>query len=82
MALDDELRTFETHRSEWLQHHRGKFALIKGTEVAEFFDSAERAFAEGIERWGNVSFLIKQIVESERPECLPALMFGLIDAHS
>lgn len=82
MALDAELKVFDNSRDEWLKHHANKFVLIRGSEVAGFFDSAETAFVEGIERWGNVSFLIKKVAQNEPPERLPALMYGLIDGNS
>ena len=58
MALDAELKVFNDNRDAWLKHHANKFVLVKENEIAGFFDSAETAFVEGIERWGNVSLIL------------------------
>lgn len=78
--LEIELKFFEDHRAEWLNHHRGKFALIKGQEIAGFFDSRESAFAIGATRWGNVPFLIKEVSEDDRVDQAPALFCGVLNA--
>ncbi len=80
MALEAELKQFEEKRVEWLAHYEGKFVLIFEQEVAGFYDSAEAAYEEGVRRWGNVSFLIKQVLPSDPVEHIPALVYGLIDA--
>lgn len=80
MLLQAEIKFFNTNLAEWLPHHAGKFALIRGEESAGFFDTADAAYAEGIQRWGNVPFLIKQVLLQEPVEQLPALVYGTIHA--
>ncbi len=46
------------------------------------FDTAENAYVAGVERFGNVPFLIKQIVEKEPVGHIPALTLGLVRADS
>ena len=79
--LETELAYFEAHRSEWLQHHEGKFALIRGENLAGVFDSWENAYESGVRKWGNVAFLVKQILPRDPVETVPALTYGLINAH-
>ena len=82
MALETELKYFEAHRAEWVEHHDGKFALIKGEHLQGVFDTDEAAFEAGVETWGNVPFLIKEIRGEDRIEQAPALVCGLLHAHT
>lgn len=79
--LREELKFFESRRAEWLERHEGKFALIKGSTLVDTFDTAENAYVAGVQQFGNVPFLVKQIVRQERTERLPALSLGLLRAH-
>ncbi len=82
MVLERELAHFEKHRLEWLDHHRGKFALIHGEHLEDTYDTPEAAYQAGIKLWGNVPFLIKQILPEDPIEQSPALMYGLLHASS
>jgi hypothetical protein len=73
MELEEEQRFFEQHRREWLAEHQGKFALIKESTLIGTFDTAENAYVAGVQKFGNVPFLIKQILEEEPVIHLPAL---------
>ena len=81
--MDDlraELEYFERNRGEWLAHHEGKYALIKGQSVLGFYDSTESAYAAGINQLGNVPFLVKQVRRHDQIEQAPALVYGLLHA--
>ncbi len=80
MQLDIELKFFDQKRKELLAHHQGKFALIKEQALIDVFDSAEAAFVTGVQRFGNVPFLVKQILSEDPVEHLPALIYGLTHA--
>ena len=80
-ALRDELSFFESMKAQWLTAHEGKFVLIKGQELMGVFESQEQAYSVGLERLGNIPFLIKQVVKEEPVQTIPALHFGLIRAH-
>ncbi len=80
MELQEEQVFFESHRAAWLADHRGKFALIKGQRLVDVYDSAESAYIAGVKEFGNVPFLIKQIVEEELIAHLPALGLGILRA--
>lgn len=81
MVLEKEAAFFEAHRARLLEEHRGKFALIKGDTFVGAFDTAETAYVEGVHRFGNSPFLIKQILPDEPVAHLPALSLGLLRAH-
>lgn len=65
MILETELKTYEQHKNELLGTAGGKFVLIRGTDVIGVYDSKMDAIAQGYKQFGNVPFLVKQIVEVE-----------------
>jgi len=65
--LKKELEIYEAQKAELLGRSKGKFVLIKGEEVIDIFDTEIDAIRQGYERFGNVPFLVKQIVELETP---------------
>ncbi|MBI4548439.1 MAG: hypothetical protein HY707_10685 [Ignavibacteriae bacterium] len=66
--LDNEIRTYELHRSELLGNSKGKFALVKDDKIVGIFEDKLDAIRQGYERFGNVPFLVKQILEVETPQ--------------
>jgi hypothetical protein len=64
-ALQHELRYFERHRLDLLARAPGKYALIKGSELAGTYDSESEAVGAGYRRFGNEPFLVKHIVEAD-----------------
>lgn len=79
-VLENELRYFEDHKAEWLKVYNGKYVLVKGTELVGFFDTAETAVAEGIKKFGLVSFLVRRVVPNDEKIQIPALALGLLNA--
>ena len=65
--LQTELKTYERHRDELLGKSEGKYVLVHGTEIKGVFDSKQDAIKQGYERFGNVPFLVKQILKVEIP---------------
>ena len=82
MALETELAYYETIKPELLRHHEGKFVLVVGNEQLGVFDKREDAYTRGIALKGNVPMLIKQIQKVDPIEHIPAMVLGLINAHS
>ena len=66
--LTKELQTYEAYRSELIGKSKGKFALVKDDKVVDIFDTKIDAIRQGYERFGNVPFLVKQIVEIDIPQ--------------
>ena len=81
MPLETEIGYFESHKGEWLEHYRDKYALIKGQELIGTFDTMEEAYRVGIERFGNMPLLIRKVQPEEPLQHLPALTFGIIHAN-
>jgi hypothetical protein len=74
--LQQEKAVFNAHKDEFLAKYQGKFVLIKGEVVAGVFDDRFDAIHQGYERFGNVPFLVKRIVEVEVPLSFTSNLFG------
>lgn len=79
--LERELRVYEARRAEFLQHHAGKFVLIKGEEFVGAYDTQEAAYSAGVQRFGNEPMFIRLVAHEDRVEFLPALMHGVLVGH-
>lgn len=60
MALEKELATYKAKLSE-LKEHEGKFVLIHGDDVVDFFAAYEDAIKAGYQKFSLEPFLVKQI---------------------
>ena len=67
-TLKDELRTFESRRDELLGTALGKWVLIHDGELVGAFETQADAINIGYQRFGNVPFLVKQVVPVEVPQ--------------
>ena len=76
----EELSAFERQKQELLKLCEGKFAVFRGGEFLGVFDTPQAAYEAGLNKWGNVPFLIKPVVEAEKPQQIPALYLGLLHA--
>ncbi|MBI4602457.1 MAG: hypothetical protein HY721_10910 [Planctomycetes bacterium] len=79
--LERELELFQRSKEELLKHHEGSFVLIKDDALIGAFTTEAEAYQAGIERFGNVPFLIKLATREEEVASLPALVLGLLDAN-
>ncbi len=75
--LDTELKTYEKHRDHLLATAEGKFVLIHNDEVVGAYDSKMDAIAQGYQQFGNVPFLVKQIVKIEMPQNFISNLLGI-----
>jgi hypothetical protein len=60
MALEHELKTYESNVALWTDH-AGKFVLIHEDEIVDFFAAYEDALKAGYQKFGLEPFLVKQI---------------------
>ncbi len=65
MALERELATYKNSLAE-LREHSGKFVLIHGDEVIDFYSSYDDAIKGGYARFQLEPFLVKQIEVTEQ----------------
>ncbi|PWU10669.1 MAG: hypothetical protein C5B50_24995 [Verrucomicrobia bacterium] len=77
-----ELEAFDRKKQELLSVCEGKFAVFKGSDFLGVFDTPQTAYEAGINKWGNVPFLIKPVVKEEKPHQIPALFLGLLHAST
>lgn len=75
--LKKELQTYEANKSELIGKSKGKFALIKDDKVMGVFDTKIDAIRQGYERFGNVPFFVKQIVEIDIPQNFTSNLFEI-----
>ncbi|MDE0144580.1 MAG: hypothetical protein OXI53_05850 [Nitrospira sp.] len=78
--LQEELAFFNEQLATLLEKHRYHFALIKRRELKGTFTTFEEAYEKGVTEFGNVNFLVKQILDKEPIEHIPALTYGLMSA--
>jgi hypothetical protein len=67
MALEKELETYKAKFPE-LKQHAGKYVLIHGSDVVEYFSSYDDAIKAGYGRFGLKPFLVKQIQAVEQAQ--------------
>ena len=63
--LDQEMKTYETHKENLLAKSKGKFVLIKGDKILGIFENQVDAVNQGYKDLGVVPFLVKEIQEVE-----------------
>ena len=59
--LAEELKTYMAHQAELLQTAKGKYALIKGSDVVGLFDSKDEALNEGYRHFRLKSFMVHRV---------------------
>ena len=65
MTLEKELATYRAKLPDW-KDHEGKFVLIRGDEVVDFFAAYEDAIKAGYDRFKLEPFLVKQVQTIEQ----------------
>ena len=75
--LGTEIQTYEQQRENLLGTSEGKFVLIHGTQVVGIFDAKMDAIAAGYQQFGNVPFLVKQILRIEAPLNFMSNLLGI-----
>jgi hypothetical protein len=65
MALEREIQTYRRKLPELLAHW-GKFVVIHGEEVVDFFDGLEDALRIGYETFPGEAFLVREVREQEK----------------
>lgn len=64
--LDQEIRTYETHKGDLLEVAEGRFVLIHGDVVAGIFEDRMAAISYGFRRFGYVPILTRRIERFQR----------------
>jgi hypothetical protein len=64
MALEKELATYNAKLPDLIEH-QGKFVLIHGDDVVDFYVAYEDAIKAGYEKFKLEPFLVKQVCMTE-----------------
>jgi len=75
--LEKETETYTAHKAELIRHYRGKYVLIKDETTVGVFEIELDAAHQGYERFGNVPFLVKQVVDAEVPLDFTSSLLGV-----
>jgi hypothetical protein len=66
-VLEKELAKYEAEKANLLSNTEGKFVLIQDGKIIDTFDSFTDALKAGYTQFGNVPFLVKQVVAVDSP---------------
>ncbi len=77
LILDSEMKTYEGNRDQLLAKAEGKFVLIRNDQVVGIYESKMDAIGQGYRQFGNVPFLVKQIVRVETPQNFVSNLLGV-----
>ena len=75
-VLEKEIKSYQSLKDDLLKHYQGKYALIHEEKLIGVWDTPENAYIAGVERFGNVPFLIQHIVTEDVIETVPLLFAG------
>ena len=64
-TLQVELRVFEERLPEFLATHPGEHVLIHKEDVGGFFPTQKEGIDAGYQQYGNVPFLVQQVLEEQ-----------------
>ena len=78
--LEEELAFYERSKAQLLEQHEGFFVLIRRSELAGVYPTAEAAYKDGLEQFGIEPFLVKQVLEIEPSGFIPAFT-SISSAH-
>jgi hypothetical protein len=76
-VLEKELQTYEANRQKLIGTSKREFVLITGSEIAGVFDTHIDAIRQGYDEYGNVPFLVKQVLEVETPQNFTSNLLGI-----
>jgi hypothetical protein len=79
--LDLERATYSENAAAWTAQHPGKFAVVKGDNLAGVFDTMDEALAAGARGFGLQPFLVRQLGQPPEQVSIPALAMGLLRAR-
>ena len=76
-VLDSELKTYEQQRDHLLAKAEGKFVLIHDDQVVGVYESEMDAISQGYKQFGNVPFLVKEILKVDMPLSFVSGLLGV-----
>ncbi len=78
--FEQELAFFESKRDEFCKIYPGQFVLIHKDQLLGSFTTEAQAYEAGIQKLGNIPFLIKCALPTDLEVSVPAYTIGLLSA--
>lgn len=75
--LSTELKTYEANIDSLLGAHEGKFVVIHNDKILDAFDNQLDAITWAYREFGNVPFLVKQVVRVDVPLSFVSNLIGV-----
>ena len=72
MALEKELQTYKDKLAE-MRAHEGKYVLIQGDSIVDYFATYEDAIKAGYQKFGLTVFMVKQIQSTAQVQFISRL---------
>jgi len=84
LFLKTELSFFAKNKDEYLKHYENMYVLVKGEKFFGAYTSASDAYTAGVKEFGNVSFLIRQVLKDNQQNNYINLAYfnGLTNANN
>lgn len=60
-SIQDEIEAFNKMQSKLEAEHMGEWILMRNRQILGFFESFEKAAAEGLRLFGRESYLVREI---------------------
>lgn len=73
MPLEQELKTYNDKLPE-MHEHEGKYVLIHGADLVDYFETYEDAIKEGYQKFGLEPFLVKRVNTTEQIQFISRLV--------
>jgi len=74
VALEKEMSVYAKKLAEFAVSHQGKYVLIHGEDVVDFFSSYDDAIKAGYDKFGLAPFLVKQVQALEQIHLITRLV--------
>lgn len=73
-VLDEELAFFAASLPGLMESHEGEFVVIKGRSLLGTYPGFSEAHEAGVEAFGLVPFLVREITTKEEPPNIPLVV--------
>ena len=65
VILDKEAEAYMRQLPQMIQHHEGKWTVFKDGNPLGFWDTSEKAYVEGVRRYGTDIFYMIQVLRED-----------------
>jgi hypothetical protein len=80
--LEKEREFFRSHCDDWMESHKGEYALVKGDELVGFYEDETTAIGEGGRLFDDEDYLVRRVDENEHGKAqAPALSLGILQSE-